>query len=605
MARGPDGSLARTIEYLRDFFALSNVKQTSSVSFVEMPAFYNVVDDFHAYNDGTETSAEIQAAFDALEAPDSGGGVLYFPAGEYFVNKTVNIASNCRMVGDGMRATLFKFVSSGFTGSNGYLATNKSNIEIESIGFSSAGADTAMKIALKLWGRVDENSAKNFRIKNCRFSDLIIPASALVDLDGPSNVEFEGCHFEHFRVGVRNQFQTWVVDNVIFRNCVFRDYIDYGTQCSVLNFGSKGFQHYGCSFFSLDPSGVPGDIFQPLQLSGSKVSANFHEWGLVSACYVAGSGQLHAPTITKGTSDQIAVYNSRAMGVFGNVSVKGGDNGIAPWFSRRMAITGNYCNENLNHGIVGQGVENCNFAGNICSDNGTSGNVRQGGVALTTQYQSPIPGPEIKLSCQSNHIAGNLFKSSGYQDYGIFLYIDNVNGTSIGVRDTSWGLCAFPTGPTLLGEQGSQIPIKAESNIGITGTVPVDPHYRMADSDVILASASDHHALGSAFDLPAGSVVRSVQAIVRKPIAGLSLGGSATRFGIGPTTSEPRKYGQSSGTKITERLLAAPLASGEALTLFAIDNAGVVTGTVGATGQVVRIRIVYEVAPEPLPSYDP
>ncbi|MEQ1821133.1 MAG: hypothetical protein ABL949_01350 [Fimbriimonadaceae bacterium] len=62
----------------------------------------------------------------ALGTFTSEGGTIHFEAGTYTLNKAIPIPqSNIRFVGDGMRASVFEFVSSGWTGgTTAFIITN-------------------------------------------------------------------------------------------------------------------------------------------------------------------------------------------------------------------------------------------------------------------------------------------------------------------------------------------------------------------------------------------------------------------------------------------------------------------------------------------------
>lgn len=101
--------------------------------------------------------------------------------------------------------------------------------------------------------------------------------------------------------------------------------------------------------------------------------------------------------------------------------------------------------------------------------------------------------------------------------------------------------------------------------------------------------------------LPAGAVVLVAEMRLKSAISAAT----ATKVGLGrlTATAAPSKYALSSGLaaeNVAPRIQnqwGSPLAAEEELAVFACDNAGAASGTIGGAGQFALVRISY-IVPE-------
>jgi len=111
------------------------------------------------------------------------------------------------------------------------------------------------------------------------------------------------------------------------------------------------------------------------------------------------------------------------------------------------------------------------------------------------------------------------------------------------------------------------------------------------DDVVVLNPASGVFSLGDV--IPSGAVIFSAQVRLDTAVTGA---GGATKVGIG-TDADPDKYGKTasllSGQLINTIPLWTILTGAETIKLFAVDNAGVATGTIGGVGEGATVRVTY------------
>lgn len=95
--------------------------------------------------------------------------------------------------------------------------------------------------------------------------------------------------------------------------------------------------------------------------------------------------------------------------------------------------------------------------------------------------------------------------------------------------------------------------------------------------------------------LPAGAVILLAQLKIPATISATT----ATKIGLG-IAADPDKYvlsaaltAQDAGGLRNLAVDAVPLAAAETVGVYAVDNAGAAAGTIGGTGQKVKVRIVF------------
>lgn len=113
---------------------------------------------------------------------------------------------------------------------------------------------------------------------------------------------------------------------------------------------------------------------------------------------------------------------------------------------------------------------------------------------------------------------------------------------------------------------------------------------RVIDETVACGTAAASHALTST--VPAGAVILSVQANLQTAVTVET----AVKVGIG-VTADPDKYGKTSGVTKNLKVDTVPdwavLSSAETVAIFATDTVGAAAGTIGGTGEAIRVRIVF------------
>jgi len=111
------------------------------------------------------------------------------------------------------------------------------------------------------------------------------------------------------------------------------------------------------------------------------------------------------------------------------------------------------------------------------------------------------------------------------------------------------------------------------------------------DDVVVLNPASGVFDLGDV--IPSGAVIFSAQVRLDTAVTGA---GGATKVGLG-TDADPDKYGKTasllSGQLINTIPLWTILTGVETIKLFAVDNDGVATGTIGGVGEGATVRVTY------------
>lgn len=157
------------------------------------------VTKYGAVGDGTTPSAiAVQAAVNAALA--AGGGVVYFPAGNYYMENYVTTGSNLTIRGAGPNATTlnktavsgthlsacFFLAQSGMT--TGYGGGGR-NITIEGFRFQGSYADARLGLIAQL------HHVDGFVLRNC-IADKIQGGGHALDILGSRNILIEDCSFQ-------------------------------------------------------------------------------------------------------------------------------------------------------------------------------------------------------------------------------------------------------------------------------------------------------------------------------------------------------------------------------------------------------------------------
>lgn len=205
------------------------------------------VKHYGAKGDGkTDDTSAVKAAVSVVES--KGGGVVFFPKGDYLINGLIELTSNIHILGDLgtiIRKTLtsnevYVFVTGKTKGTKGYGggAKNISFSNIDFMGYLQGDSRKSLSITL--------NHAENVRFENCRFINCITNGHA-IDLAGCNDVDIYNCQFigSHFVDGreyteaiqidssapaaLENGFSNYdslPTKNVRVENCKFLPYYD-------------------------------------------------------------------------------------------------------------------------------------------------------------------------------------------------------------------------------------------------------------------------------------------------------------------------------------------------------------------------------------------
>jgi hypothetical protein len=156
------------------------------------------VTKYGAVGDGsTPNAVAVQAAVDAALA--NGGGVVYFPAGDYYMESYVIVGSNLTLRGAGVNATTLN--KTGISGAHlsacffwaqsgtntGYGAGGR-NITIEDMRFAGSFAQGRTGLIIQL------HHTDGFTMRNC-VADKIQGGGHAVDALGSRNILIEDCTF--------------------------------------------------------------------------------------------------------------------------------------------------------------------------------------------------------------------------------------------------------------------------------------------------------------------------------------------------------------------------------------------------------------------------
>lgn len=158
--------------------------------------------------DGSGDFEDIQEAISSLP---SGGGVVYVKEGIYTLSTALIMGSNTRLVGSGYSTEI------KVPGSGGGISINSSNILIDSIRFTGAGANSEHLVF---------SGDSEIQIKSCWFeAPLGSPHKAAIHLTNCSKIIVSKCIFEIGNVGY-SMMLTGCTDCIMSENII--DSSSYG-----------------------------------------------------------------------------------------------------------------------------------------------------------------------------------------------------------------------------------------------------------------------------------------------------------------------------------------------------------------------------------------
>lgn len=171
--------------------------------------------------DGTADDVEIQAA-----ATAAAGKTLYIKEGNYAVASEISIPSNTRVVGAGRGSTILTTSMVGTAGRGIFNILNRSNVEIDGIGFvvNVNGSGSALAITSK--------GHDGLTVRNCSFTGTTDSAKGIVNLDGQyaaadmKNTLIDNCLFYSMASSIRcinlYPYNGFVVENTKVSSCTFK-----------------------------------------------------------------------------------------------------------------------------------------------------------------------------------------------------------------------------------------------------------------------------------------------------------------------------------------------------------------------------------------------
>lgn len=179
-----------------------------------------------------------------------------------------------------------------------------------------------------------------------------------------------------------------------------------------------------------------------------------------------------------------------------------------------------------------------------------------------------------------------LAEAEGYTDSGV----SGAIVTAEAYTDTAVsGAESYASG--LVGEFFSSPPTTPLTGEQLDELYELSQEIDILDDVVVLNPASGVFDLGDV--IPSGAVIFSAQVRLDTAVTGA---GGATKVGLG-TAADPDKYGKTasllSGQLINTIPLWTILTGVETVKLFAVDNAGVATGTIGGVGEGATVRVTY------------
>lgn len=216
------------------------------------------VKDFGAVGDGTtDDSAALSAAIAALP---NGGGVIYFPQGNYLINSAVLIdpdtgddfISNIHFLGSGGHhtniATRIQLLG-GDSSTAGMTLKSCVQMTFEHIDFVGASSKLAL-VKIQAAGASPYYSSFQIAFRHCRFATTT-PVRATVWVNNCSNVTFDNCFFQGAAIAVQigsstadaensGTFGGGTADQIKFHQCFFNG--------DIVNYRLRGASFDACVF---------------------------------------------------------------------------------------------------------------------------------------------------------------------------------------------------------------------------------------------------------------------------------------------------------------------------------------------------------------------
>lgn len=294
--------------------ALTKVTSVMTDGFSEV---YNVK-SYGAKGDGsTDDASAINAAITA--ANTAGGGVVYFPSGDYKTDSKVTLQSDIELRGD-MNARL---MPSDTVPTQAYEATSESNIRIEGLVFEGTGTaftDGNQRL-------IQFNSCSEVQVHNCTFRKARNAAVVADNCDQGRMSEciFENCYY--YGAEIRNGCVSWTISDCIF-------YLNGSTGTAVSAFG-RGLVIWESTRINVSNSTFKDNTEYGLRLYSQTGDSDPNQQIVISNCSFENNGTTATGKVDLylynelGTMETFAISNCSFRTRAGNVSISVQGEGVA------------------------------------------------------------------------------------------------------------------------------------------------------------------------------------------------------------------------------------------------------------------------------------
>ncbi len=246
------------------------------------------VKDYGAVGDGVaDDTASVQAAINACAT--AGGGVVYFPSGQYNVSQlTINGQNNVQLRGAGTSSIIrWTFNAATLAGSM-ITITGSANTSLQDLQLNGAGltnpAVSRLNHLLAI-GNATAADVTDTRVNNCFFTGMVAnsgdgvhvlgTAANLVSRTWVKNNRFDGC--SRFGVGVEQGAQNGWINQNFFTNCE-TDIAAVATAAVAITgyqFLANQIVHTGAVRHAIRIEGNAGAVFQAVQVAENIVLGGF------------------------------------------------------------------------------------------------------------------------------------------------------------------------------------------------------------------------------------------------------------------------------------------------------------------------------------------